>query len=412
MKYLKRIQLSALEIWHVLKPNTIEEQRVFILLFLFFAVIATIFCIAVIPNDTPLGLLGYDTGKYLISAPGIISPGYILAWNLRHPLYKIYLLPVTLLNEGLLLLGINLSWPLYLLTSTFMMSCSGLFIFKSLRAIKVDDKAAYLLLLLFCSFAHTIMLSIQVDSFVMSMFFCSAMTLLFVRKTHNKLSDNLLFLGVVGTTSTNFVKIIFYQLLEERLFIKTVRRFILSLILFACLFTLTVRNLIFRIIEYPNDFLYAILGDTLDYQGSNLNRLHFFLVNFISEPIIFHHTTGIIYSFETVNLPSYSSQLLYIPIFLIYSIVIVSIILNRKQPIIHLFCLCFGFDLFMHFGVGYGMDEGQLFCGHWLFFIPIIIGVLFKQCPSFRRLLLSITILCFSLLIGINLGKFILSLSS
>ena len=379
---------------------------------MYFAAIATFFCIAVIPNDTPLGLLGYDTGKYLISEPGIISPGYILAWNLRHPLYKIFLLPVTLLNEGLLLLGINLALPLYLLTSTFMMSCSGLFIFKTLRAIKVDDIVAYLLLLLFCSFAHTIMLSIQVDSFVMSMFFCSAMILLFVRKTHNNLSDNILFLGIVGTTSTNFVKFLFYQILEERSFRKTIQRFILSIIIFTCLFTLTLRSLLFRIIEYPNDFLYAIFGDTLDYQGSNLNRLTFFIENFISEPIIFHHTTGIIYSFETVNLPPYSSQLLYTPIFLIYSLVIISIILNRLQPIIHMFCLCFGFDLFMHFCIGYGMEEGQLFCGHWLFFIPIVIGILFKQCPSIKNILMPITTFCFIILMYINILKFVISLTS
>ncbi len=412
MKPLKIIQKSALEIWYVMKPTTVGEQRVFILLFLFFAIIATLFCIAVLPNDTPLGLLGYDTGKYLISEAGIISPGFILAWNLRHPLYRLFLLPVTLLNEGLLLLGINLAWPLYLLTSTFMMSCSGLFIFKTLRAIKVDDKASYLLLLLFCSFAHTIMLSIQVDSFVMSMFFCSAMTLLFVRKIHNRLSDNILFLGIVGTTSTNFVKFLFYQLMEEHSFKKAICRFILSIFFFACLFSLTFRSLLFRLIEYPNDFLYAILGDTLHYQVSNLNRLHFFIVNFISEPIIFHHSTGIIYSFETVCLPPYSSHFFYIPIFLIYSLVIISIILNRKQPIIHMFCLCFGFDLFIHFGIGYGMNEGQLFCGHWLFFIPIIIGVLFKQYPSIKRILIPIMTLCFILLMYINIMKFVISITS
>ena len=406
----QKIKKAAITIWHIFKPADYDELRIFMLLFSYFSVFTISFCLVAIPKDIPLGMLGYDTVGYLIFEHGQLSPGYILSWNLRHPLYKVFLLPIILLNEGLLSLGIHLTWPIFLTSTTFMMSCCGLFIYKTLRTLDIDIRSSYYLLLLYCSFAHTIMLSIQVDSFVMSMFFCSAMTLLFVTKAHNKLSDNILFLGITGTTSTNFIKFLFYQILEERSCKKTLQRFALSIIFFSCLFAFTIRNLIFRLTEFQNDYLYAIVGDTLSYRGSDLSRWTLFIENYISEPIVFHHTTGILFSNETIHLPSYSSQLLYIPIIIIYTLVLFSIILNRNNQIIHLFCLCFGFDLFMHFGIGYGLEEGQLFCGHWIFFIPIVIGVLLKEYPSAKLIVMSFTIICFILLFLYNITMFCLSL--
>ena len=372
-------------VWNMLKLNNLSEQRVFILLLIFFAAMATAFCFIVLPKDLPLGMLGYDTAGHLTYKPMMISTDNILNWNIRHPLYRLFFLPVIFINEGLLHIGINITWPLFLATSTWFMSCSGLFIFKTLRTLGLSIANASLMIILYCCFAHIIMLSIQVDSFVLSMFFCSAMTLLYVRHFHNKLTDNLLFLGIAGTTSTNFVKFAIYQLLEERSFKKSIIRFIQSIGVFCVLFALTFPNLVTRLIERPRGFLYAIMGDSFNFQGSDTSRWQLFIDNFLSDPILFHHTTGIIYSHETIHLPSYPFAWFYLPIAFIYLLILTSVITNWRKPVIHLFCCCFGFDVFMHFGIGYGMEEGQLFCGHWLFFIPIVIGLLTNMHKSIEK---------------------------
>lgn len=410
MKRLKILYHSFYEIWCIMRPASHSEKMVFLSLLLYFAAIAILFCIVALPKDIPLGMLGYDTVGHLEYEPMMICSNNILNWNLRHPLYRLLLFPIIIINEGLLLIGINISWPLFLASSTWMLSCSGLFIFKILRSLQLSIKESSLLLSLFCSFAHVIMLSIQVETFVMSMFFCTFMTLLFMNQFHNKFSDSILFLGIAGTTSTNFAKFVFYQLLEEINIKKSFTRFMKSIPTFCLLFALTTPNLVTRLIERPRGFLYAVVGDSFNFRGSDISNWKLFFENFLSEPLIFHHTTGIIYSQETIYLPNYASLWYYLPISIIFLLVILSVLLNWQQKLIQLFCCCFSFDLFMHFGIGYGMEEGQLFCGHWFFFIPIVLGVLFANQPFSKKTLSIILAICAAIMLITNLFHFSLSL--
>lgn len=410
MKRLKAFKQSSLELFRILKPASRCEKIVFLSLLLYFAAIAISFCIVALPKNNPFGMLGYDTAGHLEYEPIMISCKNMLNWNLRHPLYRLFFFPIIMINEGLLSAGINISWFLFLGTSTLMMSCCGLFIFKTLQSLKLSIKESSLLLFLFCSFAHVILLCIQVDSFVMSMFFCSAMTLLYVSHFHNRLSDSFLFLGITGTTSTNFVKFTFYLLLEEKNTKKTLLRFLKAIIAFCLFFILTVPNLVKRLIERPRGFRYAFMGDSFDFQGSDINNWKLFIENFISEPLLFHHTTGIIYSYESINLPAYTSLGYYLPIAIIFHLILFSVILNCRKPIIRFFCCCFGFDWLMHFCIGYGIEEGQLFCGHWIFFIPIVIGELFANLKAIREPLYAVLATCATIMLITNLFHFSLSL--
>ena len=396
-------------IWNMLKPSSLSERCVFILLLIYFTAIATTFCLIVLPKDLPLDMLGYDTAGHLTYKPMMISTDHILNWNIRHPLYRMFFLPVIFINEGLLYVDINITWPLFLATTTWFMSCSGLFVFKTLRALGLSIANASIMILLYCCFAHIIMLSIQVDSFILSMFFCSAMTLLYVRSFHNKLTDNLLFLGIAGTTSTNFAKFAIYQLLEEHSIKKFFFRFIQSTGIFCVLFVLTFPNLVTRLIERPRGFLYAVMGDSFNFQGTDINKWQLLIDNFLSDPLLFHHTTGIIHSHDTIQLPSYPSVWFYLPIAIIFLLVLISVIVNWRKPIIHLFCSCFSFDMFMHFGIGYGIEEGQLFCGHWLFFIPIIIGLLTTQDKGIGKITQALILTIALFLLATNLYHLYLS---
>ena len=152
------------------------------------------------------------------------------------------------------------------------------------------------------------------------------------------------------------------------------------------------------------------MGDSFDFQGSDINNWKLFIENFISEPLLFHHTTGIIYSYESINLPAYTSLGYYLPIAIIFHLILFSVILNCRKPIIRFFCCCFGFDLLMHFCIGYGIEEGQLFCGHWIFFIPIVIGELFANLKAIREPLYAVLATCATIMLITNLFHFSLSL--
>lgn len=398
---MKAIITQLRQILQLLRPSSKTEWRVLIALLVYFSAISIPFCLTVQPEL--LGMLGYDTAGHLTVPDMKIDAANMFCWNLRHPLFRLLYLPVILINECLLLVGIDLTWPLFLCSSVILMSLSGLFIYKTLRALSVSTTCSILLLALFCSFAHTIMLSIQVDSFIMSLFFGSIMVLLFVTGKHNTLSDNLLFLGITGTTSTNCFKVAFYHLVEERSLRKAFIRFIQSIGIFCVLFALTFPNLVTRLIERPRGFLYAVMGDSFSFQGSDTSRWQLFIDNFLSDPILFHHTTGIIYSHDTIHLPSYPSVWFYVPIAVIFLLVLTSVIVNWRKPVIHLFCCCFVFDLFMHFGIGYGMEEGQLFCGHWLFFIPVVAGLTTNLNNSLGKTIQALVLMLTFFLLATNL---------
>lgn len=391
-------------------PTNKAESNVLAVLFLYYLLIGCLFFFISLPKDQWLGMMGYDTQGHVTYEPQMLCFKNLLTWNIRHPLYTLLYLPVIILNEGFLALGIHLTWQVFLLSSIFLMSMSGLFVYKTIRLVGLENREAGLILAVFVSFAHVTFLGIQVDSFVISVFFGSLMLYLFAKGYHNFLTDNLLFFGITGTTSTNVVKFAFYQFLEEKSFSKFVARFSKSLWLFCLLFVLTLPNLCMRLVERPRGLMYAVIGDSMNFRGTNHHKLQLFLENYISEPLLFHHTDGIIFSEETVCLPDYASLFYYFPVLSIWVMVLLSVYINRHSKVIHLFVLCFGFDLIMHFLVGYGMEEGQLFCGHWIFFIPVVLGLMVKKMGTARLWLCVLLCLCFLEMLFLNSYHLIQSL--
>ena len=404
------IKQKVISFWQEIKPVNQLEKNVLSVLSFYYVLFCCLFIFISLPKECWLGMMGYDTEGHVTYEPQMLCLKNLFLWNIRHPLYSMLCLPMIILNEGLSAIGVNWSWPIFLLSSALLMSMSGLFVFKTLRCLGISVWNSILLLMLYCSFAHVMLLGIQVDSFVLTIFFCTLMVLLYVKGYHNSLTDNLLFFGIAGTTSTNFLKFVVYQFLEEKSFNRLIPRFLRSLLLFSIFFIMTVPNLFFRLVERSRGLLYAIIGDSMNFRGSSLSKYQLFVENFLSEPMVFHHTTGIIYSEETVNLPNYFSPFCYLPIIAIWSLVFFSIIVNRNSRIVYLFILCFGIDLVMHFLIGYGMEEGQLFCGHWIFFIPIILGLLLKKESTQTQWITGILSICSVCMFLLNYYHLLMSL--
>ena len=407
----KRIRLSTNKLRRLQLPSSAYEWGILVFLLCYFVAIASAFVLVVIPGDAPIGIMGYDTMGHLTYEPMRLSVANAFEWNIRHPLFRMLCLPFAIVDEFFGIAGVKATWAVFMTATVLLMSLSGLFVFKSLRLLGLSKTISTILLITFCSFAHVIMLGFQVESFVLSLFFGSMMVLLLLNKYHDTITDSLLFVGMAGTTSTNMFKFLFYLLVEEKQCKPLTVRLLKSLPLFCLMLVLTLPSLFLRLANHPRGYLYAITGDSFSFTGSTQSKWHLFTTNFLSEPFLFHYTNGIIHSQDSTNLPVYLYSWYWLPVLLLLLLVIISVIKHFRHDVVKLFCLCFCFDVFMHFVVGYGMEEAQLFSGHWLFFIPVQLGVLIASLGGLLQKIVVATVsICTLFFATLNLYHLVLSL--
>lgn len=324
-------------------------------------------------------MLGYDTTVHMVLEHKLISLERIFSWDIRHPLMNMMFLPPIIGDHLLSYWGYNYKWELFTLYSYVISSYSGLVLFKILLVFG-SKKTSLLLLCLFFSFAHSILLSIQIDSFVLSLLFLMILVLLFSTNYYNICFNNILFFAITGTTSTNVIKLILYIYIVCKNNIRTsIRQIFKSSIMFVLFFLLTIPNLLHRLFVQHLGLKYSLFAQTLDYQGSSQSKIRLVIDNYISEPLLFHSQEKLIYLNETSYLQPYPSVFYYIPILILIFGVICSIITNINKNIIKLIVSFLCVDLFIHFILGYGISEGQIFCAHWFFLIPILLALLERK---------------------------------
>ena len=409
-KRICKIKKALYSLWLEIIPENKHEWFVLCGSIVYYTIILCLLICVSFPKGDFMEFLGYDTDIRFSTDPIMMSSENLLKWSARHPLYTFFYFPIILVNELLLKLGLDITRPLFMLSSVIVMGFSFLLLYKIFRTIKLGNRQCFVLLCLFGSYAHVILLGFQVDSFVITMFFLLLMILLFCRHHHNFLTDNLLFLGLTGTTSTSFIKFAIYQFIEEKSIRIAFKRFIQSILFFVITLFLTIPDLLYRL-SLKRGLAYAFIGDTLQYTGSRIDKCHLFIDNFLSEPILFHDKTGIVFSPETINLPSYPYPFFYLPVAILFILTLLSVIINKKQGLTWLFCLCFTTDILIHFGIGYGIEEAQLFCGHWIFYLPIMIGLLIKHLARKKAKLLTSVIMIIAIFLWMyNISCFIRSL--
>ena len=362
------------KIRNIILPRNHTEKVVLFASILYFSVIAFLFLIhrtEVLPE-----MLGYDTSVHMLVAHKKIDLQHLFSWDIRHPLMNFMFFPPISLDYALSLIGFSYKWEIFTFYSALLCSYTGFLLFKTITMMS-NKGTGILMLCLFCSFAHTILLSIQIDSFVYSMLFLVMLVLIYASNSGGTKTINFLCLGIAGTTSTNIIKFFIYLFLSAGKDIKkTIHEFLLSIPLFLLLLACTIPDFLNKLFVQHLGLKYSLLAQTFDYRGTSLNRIRLFIENFLSEPLLFHYRENLLYANDSVNLPSYPTPLMYIPVAFVYVGVIVSVVTNFSNRITQLFLSFIGVDLFIHFIVGYGIEEGQIFCAHWFFFIPIMLGML------------------------------------
>ncbi len=383
---IRKIARSA-----ILKPGF----WVFVVSFIFFIILGVLYSVYIDTASIPEAR-GYESFHYIY----MFRFRPLSFWHFRHPLYVLFFKPYSWI---LAQLGISTKM-FFIVTSALALSLSNWLIYKILLKEKLSISNAITVVILFSSFAHILLLSTQVETFVLTMLFSLLCIYLIQIKRDNTLSDNLLFALLTGVTSTNSIKFFLLNLCNAKSIKQYCAKCIKSIWLFILLFTIPLIGLYKRIVIEGLDLSTAILGDTFEYTTTEGNRLLMFINGFICDPICFH-SQDVFYANTSGDLGAYNSWWCYIPVIFILCMVGYGIFFNYKNKVVQMALVCVLVDFFFTQVLGYGVDQPWIACGGWLFAIPIIYGVALHHVrnTNVKKILVGITIVIALCLFGHNL---------
>ena len=102
---------------------------------------------------------------------------------------------------------------------------------------------------------------------------------------------------------------------------------------------------------------------------------------FFSEPILLR---GEPFDQRTI-VGGYDSFLQPVLLAILYVAVLVSAWVNRRHVLVKLMCAMFLVDVAIHFIARWGMTECQLYGGHWMYGLPLLLGLGFQHLPRGGR---------------------------
>lgn len=403
MKLFYRLQEAVNEVYQIVIPHGKCERNIFVVSLIWFLCFSLYFSANVEFSDMT-ELMGYDSKFYIGGDYPKLMLNKILSWNLRHPIFVIINYPLLLVDY---FLPCNLHIALFALFSSFLFSFSNLFIYKICKELTIEKDNSIISIILYSTFAHIILLSGQAETYVYTITFCLLMILLALNKKSNIVSDNIIFAILTGVTITNCIYFFIIKIWE---YLGAIKKSIIvtlkSSILFIPLFGLTFLGLVYRIIQKHIPLKDAIMNDTYKFVHSDTNLLDVTWKHYFAEPFLFHYTDQVVLTQNAEVLPDYPFAFydLIILFILIFALVWGGLI-NFKTTISKICVSFFLFNIIIHFVCGYGNNELQLFCGHWIFFIPILVamGLNSIKCLSIRHIF-QVLFLAISLFMAIHNG--------
>ncbi len=399
----QRIKEAVKETYEIVIPHNRCEIIIFVVSFIWFQCFSLYFALIVDFSEMK-ELMGYDSIFYIGADNPKLMLNKILSWNLRHPIFVIINYPLLIIDY---FLPNNLHVALFAIFSSILFSFSNLLIYKICKELKIDLNSIFVSIILYSTFAHIILLSGQAETYVYTITFCLLMILLALKNKSNIVSDNIIFAILTGSTITNCIYFFIIKFWENAGALKkSIIATIKSSILFIPLFGLTFIGLAYRIVLKHIPLKDAILNDTYKFVHSDTNLLDVTWRHYFAEPFLFHYTDQVVLTQNAEVLPDYP--------FVIYDLIILFILVfallwgglfKYKTTICKICASFFLYNIIIHFVCGYGNNELQLFCGHWIFFIPILvaIGLDSIKSPLLRHLFLVFFIVI-SLFMAIHNG--------
>ena len=372
MRY-KGIIKSITIIYKLMLPRGKSELIIFFSTFFWFLILSSFLSFLVDFEGRDVELMGYDTKFYISGDNPKLLFSKLLSWNIRHPLFVMINLPSMIVD---LFLPSYFHYFVYAFSSCILSAFSNLLIYKICRNVGVDVISSVIVVVLYPSFAHVLLLSGQPETFVFTQFLTLLLILLTILNLSTCCIDNIIFALLTGTTLTNSIKFFLVKFCESNFdIIKTVIKTFRSTFLFLFLFSLTLSGLIYRIVYKKIPIDVAFFNDTMKFVHSLPNRLYLAWNHFLSEPIIFHSSSSVIYTKDATTLESYPFSFFHYIVAFLLVFALVGLFKNRRFFIVKIVFSCIMCDVVIHFVFGYGLNELQLFCEHWIFFIPISIAL-------------------------------------
>lgn len=317
-------------------------------------------------------IMGYDGIFYI----GLDNPKLrldkIISWNLRHPIFVILNYPILLIDA---ILPAKYHIAIFALVSSLITAFSNLMVYKICRQLSLNTASCIIPVILFPTFAHVLLLSGQAETYVYTIFFMLLLIFLAHTGRSNIMTDNIIFAFLTGSTLTNCVFFFIIKYWEEGgAFKKAVCRTLKSTLLFLPLFAMTFVGLAFRLFVKHLPLYEAILNDTHKFVHDSHNLLQAAWDHYLSEPFLFHQVHDVVLTKNAEVLTAYPSFIYHVIIIIILGFSVWGLI--KSKTLLRSICLSVvAYNIIIHFVCGYGNNELQLFCGHWIFFVPVLMAI-------------------------------------
>lgn len=367
-------------------PQGKIEQCIFAISFLFYLALGFLWQYH-IDQTQNFSLFGYDTYGYTIGEA--LIPYKLLFFKLRHPLFAFWLFPISLIAFlPKWLLGIASVLPVFTIASNIAISLSISLVWRICAYLNPNSiKGNIVFVFLYFSFAQIMILSFAVESFT----FSSLALLAYIvyawlpQRRMNDYEQNIFFALIAGITLTNGAKFILAQWQTSKGLFAQFYSMIKASLLFICLsiIGLTVAIIRWYYVIFPADpnmnLIKHLIGDTTNYilQSSPMQVLKEIGYNMGVSSILF--SIGSLHEELMQTQGHLITEALYIwgiPLFFLYGVALYSLWVNRRNSIIIVIIKFLIIDCFVHIIMGYGINEGWIFAGHWLFIFPIALSLI------------------------------------
>lgn len=322
-----------------------------------------------------------------------------------HPL--LYLFTRPLLYIGIILnyifSTIKAKSLFFALCTTFFVTSSLLYVYRYLcQVIELRGYQVYLLLILYSFTSTAIVLSFTFETFTFSLCILSFILYYYTYQIKQNQSVSLSLSAIFalvagGVTITNFGKGLIPILFLNKNRITIVKRIVIISVVFAALLLVSEYYFhIFSAIQYR-------LGRFVIYEG----EIYKYIIDwFLGAPILLPSLVvqpfPLYPDFHAINIDYYRYWWQYCVIGSIFFLLILSVIKNHKNKLMYMVFLFFLIDITLHIIVKYGINEGFIYGGHWVFVVPIFIGWLFKQLNERQSRFLFVYLTVITIVVAIN----------
>ena len=364
-------------------------------------------------------LSGFDQSTYVV-----LSTGRPMHSHYRHPFFHTIMYPFYMLDRWLMdVTGMNCAIFIVAVLNVVVYLYSVIFMQRILReVIGVDKKDAWLLTAFFFSFAYVMLSAMAPEHFGYTL--CLLLVALYLAgkcindgKMMKTWHTALLFLLATGITTTNCVKIGLAQLFANGRRLFRLPNLLIAYILPAA-FILAVycyqENTVYaKERRYSNnietkkrakDSVYAQkalareeahkaveerqLGASgyMEWTDMELSRWKTLTDNFFGESVQLHED----YLLEDVNrkrpvFVPYNHWYNYAVEVLVVVLFAAGIVFGCRQRFLWLMMSWLGFDVLLHFGLGFAITEVYIMAAHWIFIIPLSVAYIIKNINESRR---------------------------